>query len=111
MVSAEIDQAQEAAWNRWYDEVHLPAALACPGVLSGTRYRSTRDASLTDHGSTDTDSAIVYITVYTLENPQAIDTPEFQAMRGWYQFKEHIRARTQVFSQKFSRNHDDTTGQ
>ena len=31
------------------------------------------------------------------EIPAALDTPEFQAMRGWYQFVPHIRARSQVF--------------
>ena len=27
IVSAEIDAAVEAAWNKWYDEEHLPDAL------------------------------------------------------------------------------------
>ena len=37
IVNAEIEEEVEADWNKWYDEVHLPDALACPGVLSGTR--------------------------------------------------------------------------
>ena len=50
IVTAYIDPAVEADWNTWYDEVHLPDALACPGVLRGARYMAARDASLTDHG-------------------------------------------------------------
>ena len=40
VVTAEVDAEIEVAWNRWYYEVHLPDALACPGVLSGRRYVS-----------------------------------------------------------------------
>ncbi|MDP6707461.1 MAG: hypothetical protein QF893_14040 [Alphaproteobacteria bacterium] len=97
IVTAEIDPAVEAEWNTWYDEVHLPEALACPGVLGGRRYLAATDASLTDHGERASDSARVYATVYELAGPEALETPEFQEMRGWYQFADHIRARTQVF--------------
>ena len=100
VVTAEIDPAHEAAWNRWYDEVHLPAALACPGVLGGQRYLCARDASLTDHGEFAADDARTYVTIYELSSPEALDTPEFQAMRGWYQFVPHIRARTQVYRRR-----------
>ena len=40
IVTAEVDAAIEAEWNRWYDTVHLPDALKCPGVLRGRRYVS-----------------------------------------------------------------------
>ena len=47
IVTAEVDTAVEADWNRWYDDVHLPDALACPGVLAGRRYVTSRcDGSL-----------------------------------------------------------------
>ena len=41
----------EAAWNEWYDAVHLPDALACPGVLSGRRYVSSGPIGGTDRGA------------------------------------------------------------
>ena len=100
IVTAEIDPAVEAEWNQWYDEVHLPEALACPGVLRGTRYLSDGEASLTDHGKRAKDAAKVYTTVYELDGPEALETPEFQAMRGWYQFADRIKARTQVFRRR-----------
>jgi hypothetical protein len=34
-----------------------------------------------------------------LSGPAAVETPEFQAMRGWYQFAPHVRSRTQVVVQ------------
>src|SRR5262245_18228134 len=41
IVTAEVDAAVEAEWNRWYDTVHLPDALRCPGVQRGRRYIAT----------------------------------------------------------------------
>jgi hypothetical protein len=38
----------------------------------------------------------VYTTIYELDSPAATATPEFQAMRGWYQFAPHVRSRTQT---------------
>ena len=56
VVTARIDPEREAQWNEWYDNVHLPDALACPGVLSGRRYVSTGDASVTERGERSTDT-------------------------------------------------------
>lgn len=42
LVTAEVDDSVEAAFNLWYDTEHLPAALACPGVLRGRRYATSK---------------------------------------------------------------------
>jgi hypothetical protein len=47
IVSAEVDAAIEGEWNRWYDTVHLPDALRCPGVRRGRRYVSSGEVSET----------------------------------------------------------------
>jgi hypothetical protein len=39
IVLVDIDPEHEAAFNAWYDEVHIPDILGCPGWLSATRYR------------------------------------------------------------------------
>ena len=96
VVTAEIDADVEDKWNDWYDKVHLPAALACPGVMSGTRYVSQGEASKIDHGGRTTGSEKIYTTIYQIEGMDTIQTPEFQAMRGWYQFSESITAHTQI---------------
>ncbi len=97
IVTAEIDAAVEAEWNRWYDEEHLPDALACPGILGGNRYVAAGDAQLTVKGERSLSSTRSYVAVYELSGPEALETPEFRAMRGWYQFAKHITSRTQVF--------------
>lgn len=99
LVLCEIDAEVEDDWNRWYDEEHLPAALACPGVIHGARYKSDGQVSLTDHGERERRDTVAYTTLYEIEGPEVLETPEFQAMAGWYQFTGRIRARTQVFRQ------------
>ena len=96
IVTAEVDEAVEADWNRWYDTVHLPDALRCPGVRRGRRYVSSGAISETAGGKTEKVARRIYTTVYELDGPEATATPEFQAMRGWYQFAPHVRSRTQT---------------
>src|SRR5689334_16980919 len=57
VVTVEIDPAVEAEWNRWYDTVHLPDALRCPGVLRGRRYVSSGDISETVRGRAEKERA------------------------------------------------------
>ena len=95
IVTAEVDPEVEAEWNRWYDEVHLPDALACPGVLTGRRYVSA-DVTETERGQGSRIGRKLYTTVYELESPQAVETPEFAAMRGWSKFAPHVRSQTRV---------------
>ncbi|HJP22870.1 MAG: hypothetical protein QF546_01655 [Alphaproteobacteria bacterium] len=100
IVTAEIAPEQEDAWNHWYDKEHLPEAVACPGVLGGTRYVSEGKAALSDQGKYSSSDARTYVAIYQLEGPEALQTPEFKAMRGWYQFSDHITSRTQVFRRR-----------
>src|SRR5205823_2898932 len=39
-VKATISKANEAAFNKWYNEIHVQPLLASPGVLSARRYRA-----------------------------------------------------------------------
>ena len=96
IVTAEVDAEVEAEWSAWYDAVHLPDALACPGVLSGRRYASVGDVRATDRGSPSRSSGRVYTTIYELAGPEAVDTPEFTRMRGWARFAPHVRSETKV---------------
>jgi hypothetical protein len=96
IVTAEVDAEVEAEWNRWYDETHLPDALRCPGVLRGQRYVTVGQIAETVDGKRQLLDKRLYTTIYELDTPAAIATPEFQAMRGWYRFAPHVRSRTQV---------------
>jgi hypothetical protein len=96
IVTAEVDPAVEKDWNRWYDEVHLPDALACPGVLRGRRYVTSGSYSESNRGNRTILTARFYTTVYELAHPGAVETEQFLAMRGWAQFTPHVRSQTRV---------------
>jgi hypothetical protein len=64
IVTAEIDPELEAEWNRWYDTVHLPDALACPGVISGRRYPSVGQVGSSERGQRQVSSTRIYTTIY-----------------------------------------------
>lgn len=96
IVTAEVDAEVEGEWNRWYDDVHLPDALACPGVLAGRRYISAGEISESDRGQARRTSSKLYTTVYELDSPAAVTTREFNAMRGWDRFAPYVRSQTRV---------------
>jgi hypothetical protein len=98
IVTAEVDAEIEADWNRWYDDVHLPDALACPGVLAGRRYVTAAEVSESDRGQGRRTRIKLYTTVYELDSPAAVETKEFNAMRGWGRFAPHVRSQTRVVS-------------
>ena len=70
MVWCDVPEDQEDEFNRWYNEVHLPEILACPGFISATRYECTEGQPR-------------YIAMYALEDESALSTPEMKAVRGW----------------------------
>ena len=78
ITSVDIADSAEAAFNRWYNEVHLPEVLACPGFASATRYECT-------------DGQPRYLAIYELESEDALATPEMQHVRGWGEMFPHVR--------------------
>jgi hypothetical protein len=83
IVTATIDPSVEEAWNEWYDSVHLPEIVACPGFRSAQRYVAE-----------DKDGARSYISIYELSDPAALGSAEFAAKRGWGAFQPHVRFKT-----------------
>jgi hypothetical protein len=96
IVTAEVDASVEADWNRWYDEVHVPDVLACPGVRGGQRYISSGKAVEWDRAQRRESSAMVYTAVYELDSPAVVETKEFLGMRGWHHFAPHVRSQTRI---------------
>jgi hypothetical protein len=78
VTSADIHGGAEVEFNRWYNEVHLPDVLACPGFVSSTRYECT-------------DGQPRYLALYELEDERALTTPEMAAVRGWGDMFPHVR--------------------
>jgi hypothetical protein len=66
-VRLDTDAADEDAFNRWYDEEHIPERLACPGFLGARRYKSVEGGP-------------AYLTIYDLEGTEALESPEYKAL-------------------------------
>ena len=78
-------------FDAWYNTEHLPALMACPGFLTGRRFKLVRQGVPPITGAGGTLSQ--YFTVYDLESEQALQTPAFlnaarspwsDWVRSWY---------------------------
>lgn len=87
VVRAEVPADIETDWNHWYDEVHLPEILACPGFRAGRRYRAA-----------DLAAGSLYLALYEIDGPHVLDSAEFKARRGWGPFAGKVKSETKVFS-------------
>lgn len=85
VVRAQVAVEVESAWNRWYNEVHLPEITACPGFIASRRYKA------------ESAGGRRYIALYALERPEALESAEFAARRGWAEFKPHVSATVEVY--------------
>lgn len=79
IVRVDIAPEVEEAFNRWYDTVHVPALLRCPGWLSARRYVVL-------------DGGPKYLAVYEVAGAWAYETEEFRRARGFAQFEGHVRS-------------------
>ncbi|GHE84318.1 hypothetical protein GCM10017786_14950 [Amycolatopsis deserti] len=67
---APADDASEAEFNRWYDEVHIPQVVArIPGVVGGSRYRLASE--LVDPAELPVRQ---YLTIYELDTDDVAST-------------------------------------
>ena len=68
---------KEEEYNRWYNHVHLPDLLECPGWLSAFRYRAIRGEPK-------------YLALYDISGPSAFESPEFLKARGWKEMEPYV---------------------
>jgi antibiotic biosynthesis monooxygenase (ABM) superfamily enzyme len=76
IVMAKVKPEQEAAFNTWYDEDHLPKALnRFPGVISGRRYKTL-----------DGGDGYNYMAIYEFESRAKLDeSMKSDALKGLIQ--------------------------
>ncbi len=79
VVSVDIYNEYAAEFSRWYNEVHFPEILACPGWLGGRRYESI-------------DGEPRFLAIYDLEDEtRPFSTPEYESAVGWDEHAAHLR--------------------
>jgi hypothetical protein len=77
-VRVDIDPEKEEEFNDWYNNVHLPGIVNCPGFTSGRRYRSIRGEPK-------------FMALYEIESVDALKSEQFIEESGWYQFETGIK--------------------
>jgi len=55
MVTMDVDEADEAEFNEWYNEQHLPERMAIPGYVSARRFKLE-----------DGDNALKYLCIWEM---------------------------------------------
>ncbi len=78
IVRLNIDPAHEKEFNEWYDTKHLPDILACPGWISGHRFKSINDGPK-------------YVAIYEVAGDWAYETQEYRQASGFFEFTPHVR--------------------
>jgi hypothetical protein len=75
VITVDIDDQHAESFSRWYNEVHFPEILACPGWRAGRRYECV-------------DGEPRFLAVYDLDDEKTpFSSPEFAAAVGW---DEHV---------------------
>ena len=67
IVTADVDPEQEAEWDRWYTESHVPNLLKVPGYVMAGRFRVLDHPALAGFNT-----GPKYLALYELENEEAI---------------------------------------
>jgi hypothetical protein len=71
VLSEPVSAADDAAYNDWYDHVHLPEVLALPGFVSARRYRMS-EVQLPSQGGLESVSRRFpsrYVATYEVAGP------------------------------------------
>jgi hypothetical protein len=79
VITVDIDDGYADEFNRWYNDVHVPEILACPGWNANRRYECL-------------DGEPRFLAIYDLEDAERpFSTPEWAAAVGWDDHVDHIR--------------------
>ena len=91
LVTVDIPDEHEEAWNRWYNDEHVPDILKCPGFKRVGRFKSLQGTGTR------------YATLYEIDNPHVRESDEFARVKGWYQFTDHVvEPRISIYKEFFS---------
>jgi hypothetical protein len=67
IVTADVDPAREAQWDRWYTESHVPNLLKVPGYVMAGRFRALDHPALAQFNT-----GPKYLALYECENEEVL---------------------------------------
>lgn len=77
-VFVEVEPTRTAEFNAWYNDVHVPEVMDCPGFLTSIRYEEQ-----------GVDGK--FMAMYQLEGQGALETEHFSKARGWKEMKPVVK--------------------
>ena len=78
VITVDVEPEHADAFSRWYNEVHFPEILACPGWIAGRRYECI-------------DGAPRFLAIYDLQDEHLpFSTPEYRSAAGWDDNASHL---------------------
>jgi hypothetical protein len=79
VIAVDVDPSHAETLSRWYNNVHVPEILRCPGWVANRRYECL-------------DGEPRFLAVYELEDPvRPFTSREWESVVGWDEHVEHIR--------------------
>jgi len=74
LVAIDVAAEHEAELNRWWDEEHIRERMAIPGFLRARRFQAIEGGAI--------EGAPKYLTLYDIESPDVLQTPEYKHWSG-----------------------------
>lgn len=78
-VRTDVQSDAVEAFNDWYNLIHLPEVLDCPGFVTAARYECV-------------DGEPRFLAMYELDRPDALSTPEMDRVYGFGPMTPHVRS-------------------
>jgi len=90
VVTMEVDEADEAEFNKWYNEQHLPERMAIPGYVSARRFKLEGD---------NNNNALKYLCIWEMEDGSPLQSEMYKDQNAhptelYLRVNETIKART-----------------
>ena len=88
VVTMDVDPEDEAEFNKWYNEQHLPERMEIPGYVSARRFKLD-----------DGDGALTYLCIWELEDGSPLQSKMYQEQNTdptalYLRVNKTIKART-----------------
>ena len=88
VVTMEVDREDEAEFNKWYNEQHLPERMEIPGYVSARRFKLEEG-----------DGALQYLCIWELEDGSPLQSQMYQDQQAdptalYLRVNQTIKART-----------------
>ena len=90
VVTMEVDEADEAEFNKWYNEQHLPERMAIPGYVSARRFKLEGDGNY---------NALKYLCIWEMEDGSPLESEMYKDQNAhptelYLRVNDTIKART-----------------